>query len=243
MIISTLLVKDDDDILDDSMQFHLNNGVDFFVVTAHNSNDNVREILHKHRNNILKLFVETDDTYNQSIWVTRMASYVSTEHRPDWIIHSDADEMWYNLKQLYEIRDKQFCITQCWHNYFPYSIDEFEASKAFTFEIPTVVSAFGEGMQNKKKVIHKSIDNIKILQGNHGIDGVDMLHQTGVIIKHYPVRTYKQFENKAISGGLAYEKYPNKSHGKQWRRWYQEYLNGSLIDTYMSFMNRKCEFV
>ena len=93
MIITTLLVKDNDDILDDSMRFHLNNGVDSFIVTAHNSNDNVREILHKHRNNILKLFVETDDTYNQSAWVTRMAVYAAIEHKPDWIIYCDADEM------------------------------------------------------------------------------------------------------------------------------------------------------
>lgn len=147
------------------------------------------------------------------------------------------------MKQLYDISDKRFCLTQCWHNYFPYSIDEFEISKACTFEIPTVISAFGEGMQNKKKIIHKPDSNIRTLQGNHGIDSVDALHQTGVIIKHYPVRTYKQFENKATSGGLAYEKYNNKSHGKQWWRWYQKYLNGSLIDTYMSFIDGKCGFV
>jgi len=243
MIIASLLVRNDEDILQHNIEFHLNNGVDAFVVTEHCANDMVKSILSKFSDHIIERFVVDDDTYNQSIWVTRMARSIA-KHKPDWIIHCDADELWCNLKCLNGLEHK-ICITQYWRNYLPYSLDEFEIHKALKYQDPLKDSIFGPGMQNEKKIIHKPCDKISIKQGNHSIEGNRVTgtnhepYQTDVIINHYPVRTFKQFKRKALIGGEVYKKYPDKGHGKQWRRWHSDYLNETLMETYMSFIENE----
>ncbi len=241
MILASLLVRDDDDILGDNFEFHLNNGVDAFIVTEHNSNNNTKSILDKYSDYILDRIIEYDDTYNQSKWVTRMAR-IASGYNPDWIIHCDADELWHNLKCLNEI-DHNLCLTKCWINHFPYSISNFSISEAIEYEIPLIKSIFGSGMQDKKKIIHKPDTSISILQGNHGVESDSVLLQTDVVIHHYPVRTYEQFKNKSIVGGKVYAKYCNEHHGKQWRRWYDDYINDRLMETYMSFLNDDFVFI
>lgn len=241
MIIASLLVRNDDDILSDSMSFHLNNGVDAFIVTEHYANDNVRHILKQYDEYIIRRFVENDTVYNQSKWVTRMA-VAASEYNPDWVIHCDADELWHNLNSLENI-DNELCLTECWRNYLPYSISKFSIDEALKYEQPVTSSIFGLGMQNKKKIIHKPNKNIKILQGNHGVECNIEPYQSNVIIHHYPVRTYEQFKLKSIIGGEVYNGYCNKHHGTQWRRWHDDYLNGKLMETYMSFLGEDSIFI
>lgn len=233
-IIATYLVRNDSDILKDSIVHNLNNGVDALIVTEHNSSEESSKILDQFNDYILERIIEYDDVYNQSKWVTHMAR-IAASYKPDWIIHCDADELWHNLKCLDEI-DHNLCLTKCWVNHLPYSIDNFSISEAIEYEIPLDQSIFGIGMQNKKKIIHKPDISIKILQGNHGVESDEELFQTDVVIHHYPVRTYEQFKNKSLIGGKVYEKYQNEYHGKHWRRWYNDYINNKLMETYMSFL-------
>lgn len=235
MIIATYLVKNDADILRESIEYHLNHGVDALIVTENNSCEETIEIFNSFRDVILCRFNEKGNDYKQGEWVTRMAR-VASGYSPNWIFHSDADEFWTNLSCLYT-QTERFVQTNTWMNYLPYSFDEFEINKCKFFERPYDESFFGIGMQDKRKVVHRPDPHITIAQGSHQIIGNDGLFGVPINIKHYPIRTYSQFENKVIEGGAAYERSnlpPNI--GTQWRRWYRDYKEGKLREVFASFL-------
>ena len=104
-LIITLLVKDEEDILETNIRFHKAMGADGFIVTSHNSTDRTNEILEKLKQEgiILEIIYETDPAYNQVMFVDRMIKIAKRKYKADWIINADADEFYYskdlNLKK------------------------------------------------------------------------------------------------------------------------------------------------
>ncbi|TML92005.1 MAG: hypothetical protein E6G06_07650 [Actinobacteria bacterium] len=95
-LVMTLLVRDEEDIVEDHLVYHLNQGVDFVVATDNKSVDGTRDVLDRfQRLGYVEVIDEPDDTYDQWRWVTRMARRAAIEHGADWVINSDADELWW----------------------------------------------------------------------------------------------------------------------------------------------------
>lgn len=95
-LLMTLLVRDEEDILEQHLDFHLGHGVDFVIATDNLSQDRSGEILRRYeRAGRLRLLDEPEDNYSQAKWVTRMARMAATEYGADWVINSDADEFWW----------------------------------------------------------------------------------------------------------------------------------------------------
>ena len=92
----TLLVRDEEEILDAHLRYHLENGVDFVVATDHLSEDGTTEILREYeRAGCLHVIREERPEYNQPVYVTRMARLAATDFGADWVINADADEFWW----------------------------------------------------------------------------------------------------------------------------------------------------
>lgn len=237
MIIATLLVKNDSDILVQSIEHQLNNNVDALIVTENNATSKTRSILDSYAPYILTRIQEPEEAYYQTKWVSRMAR-VAADYKPDWIIHCDADELWHNLKCLAQVSEDVVAVkTQIWRNYLPYSADEFRLERAVFYETPTERSWFGLGMQAKHKIIHRPNHDIEISQGNHQITGSSDLPIVDVVIHHYPIRTFVQFEQKVMQGGKAYELTDFPEYvGRHWRRWYKDYLAGNLRETFDKYI-------
>lgn len=70
-LIMTLVVKDEEDIIESNIRFHKAMGVDGFIVTSHNSTDRTNEILEdlKREGIILEIIYETDPAYHQEKFV------------------------------------------------------------------------------------------------------------------------------------------------------------------------------
>ncbi|GAY29409.1 glycosyltransferase family 2 protein, partial [Prevotella sp. MGM2] len=94
----TLLVKNEEQLLEKNLQFHKNMGVDAFIVTDNNSTDKTPEIIRKYveKGWIVEAITETATDYEQKQWVDRMIWLAKTRHKADWVINADADEFWYN---------------------------------------------------------------------------------------------------------------------------------------------------
>ena len=106
-LVMTLLVRDEQDIVRENLDFHLAQGVDQVVVTDNGSEDATVEILREYESQgILRLLLEPSDDYSQGRWVTRMARLAATDLEADWVINNDADEFWWpragSLKSIFD---------------------------------------------------------------------------------------------------------------------------------------------
>jgi len=232
IIVMTLLVRDEEDIIKENIDFHLSQGVDFFIATDNKSVDSTPDILKEYeRLGVLTYILETDDDYNQHKWVTRMARMAYSEYNADWVINNDADEFWWpksgNLSQTFQCLPAQFNILEAQrHNFVPINLSN--NSPYYSQMIyREKVSLNSLGQKLPSKVAHRGNGEIIVSQGNHSVKNIEQrINSDGLIeILHFPIRTYKQFENKIIKGGAAYNRNEDlaKSVGLTWRELYKEY--------------------
>ena len=124
-LVMTLLVRDEADIVDAQIAYHLHAGVDFVVATDNRSQDATTEILERYaRERVLHLIREPGDDLRQSEWVTRMARLAATDFGADWILNTDADEFWHargaSLKELFAVVPARFgAVRGAWRNFVP----------------------------------------------------------------------------------------------------------------------------
>ena len=94
-LVETLVVRDEADVVDAQIAFHLNAGVDLVIATDHESGDGTTEILQSYeRAGYLRLIREKGEARDAE-WRTRMARLAATEHSADWVINSGTDEFWW----------------------------------------------------------------------------------------------------------------------------------------------------
>jgi hypothetical protein len=83
------------------------------------------------------------------------------------------------------------------------------------------------------KICHRAFADIEVLQGNHQIrrNGRSLSAEAAPItILHFPARSYRQFADKIVKGGAAYERNTELpvSTGSTWRQLYRTWQRGEL---------------
>ena len=92
----TLVVRDEAEILEANLEYHLAAGVDVVLVTDHRSEDRTPEILDTFRRSAaVHVFREEAHFVEQQRWQTRMARVAFAEYGADWILLGDTDEFWW----------------------------------------------------------------------------------------------------------------------------------------------------
>ena len=260
-LIMTLLVRDEEDIIEKNIRFHLNHGVDFIIATDNGSVDGTRDILKKYENKgLLHLIDEKIQDYSQAEWVNRMGKLAYEKYNADIIFHCDADEFWFsksrNLKN--EILKKQN-VDVLRVNLVNVLLEDKQGLEIFPGDSKwAVVNPYetqncAEDTKNKnlylfrspQKVIYKTENGyLDVVSGNHDVVATEKLTTNGskdIIIYHYPVRSRKQFFRKAKNGGSAFElnKRLDKSIGFHTRRWFESYKNNRLEDEYRNLILKR----
>ena len=94
ILAQTLVVRDEADVVDAQIAYHLAAGVDVVVATDHQSEDGTTEILEEYeRRGVLRLLREGGPV-REDVWRTDMARLAARELGADWVINTDADEFW-----------------------------------------------------------------------------------------------------------------------------------------------------
>ena len=93
-LVQTLLVRDEIDVIEAQISYHLDAGVDFVIVTDHDSQDGTSDVLESFAHNGHLLRIRRSGKMHESAWRTHMARIAASEHGADWVINTDADEFW-----------------------------------------------------------------------------------------------------------------------------------------------------
>lgn len=245
-LVMTLLVRDEADILEQNICFHLNNGVDFIVATNNNSIDGTKDILEKYRKmGYLYYIDEPGRNLEQDKWVSRMAAMAIDEYQADYLIHCDADEFWMpnkgNLKDCLLAKKDLMLVGVI--NYLP-SIDGKYLDSKYIVGRPLECPQDYEEKDPSKFLLYsyhpKIITSLKyrnIAKGNHMVISdkkVKKVWNNNIFIHHFSVRSYEQFERKVIEGGIAVANRHDTDLNISWqrRKWYEIYKNGNLVETF-----------
>lgn len=240
-IVMTLLVRDEEDILESHLRFHLSRGVDFILVTDNLSEDSTPNILERFaREGRVRVIREADDTYSQAVWVTRMARMAHEEHGADWVINSDADEFWWPKQgdirhTLSSIPTQSGLLEVPRVNFLPRPEDGRRFYERMILRDVVSQNTCAEPLP--PKVCHRGCPDVVVAQGNHEAEGTGLdafEKRQPLIILHFPMRSYPQFERKIRLGGRAYMNNTElpEGIGKTWRELYQTYLAGELPTFY-----------
>ena len=236
-LVMTLLARNEEDIIEKCIKFHLSHGVDFIIATDNGSVDGTREIFLKYQaQGVLHLIDDPEHNYDQAKWVHNMIMLAKKKYKADWVINVDADEFWYcnygNLKLALPDSKKSNVLF----------VGALQANAVdgedFTFEIPKTVSGIASGIF---KCLHTTQFYKHNIMGNHDVIMTPLCRKASttldITIFHFHIRSYKHYERKVINSVKALESNPRLRAGGHIRDAYDLYKQGKLKEYYEAQLN------
>jgi hypothetical protein len=244
-LVMTLLVRDEEAIIEDNLDYHLNRGVDFVVATDTGSSDRTVEILRRYEaDGVAHVLEEPPENFDHARLASRMARLAATEHAADWVFHDDADEFWW--PQAGSIKDVLAGV--------PEGLGILEVPRRDFVAVPAGAGPFHQwmtvrdvesrnlrGYPLEPKVAHRAHPDAQVGHGAHSVEapGLDYGPRLPLIeVFHFQVRDYEQFEAKVIKTGTMYERSSQLSSevGRDQRELYEVYKGGGLPDRFAAML-------
>jgi glycosyl transferase family 2 len=208
-LVMTLLARDEEDILDAQLAFHLHAGVDFVIATDNRSQDGTTAILERHaREGHLHLIRNDEHAYDQSAWVTRMARLAATEFEADWVINSDADEFWWprggDLKEVLAATPARYGILPAPIRHFFLRLGDGHFAERMVYRplLTAPVNEPNNPLRPNTHVLHRADPAATVNAGNHALQGSRHVRLSGwypVECLHFPLRSVEQAERKYLN--------------------------------------------
>ncbi len=266
-LVMTLLVRNEADVIEGNLRFHLDHGVDFIVATDNGSSDGTTEILEEYaKKGVVHLLHQPSRIFQQQAWVNHMGQLACNKFAADLIFHADADELWYpasgSLKRELSSRDRVDVLSAPVRNMMLFDKggeERFPADVGYEINRPIIkpVRKVMEEVAQRSfflyrypnKVIYKTRRGyIDVVQGNHDIvpshDYREFVKQNAydIEILHFPVRGYEQFLQKIINNGEGLENLDlfigsNTVNAWHVKRWYNLYKQEKLAEEYQRLLN------
>jgi hypothetical protein len=246
-LVLTVLARDEADIIDAQIAFHLNAGVDFVIATDNASRDGTTEILEAYeRAGCLHLIREPAEGLRQGEWVTRMARLAAREFAADWVINSDADEFWWprgaSLKDVLDpIPERYGIVTAFWRSFVPRPDDDAFFADRMTTRLSTSapINDPRSFYRPVTKVAHRADPDVVVGRGNHDLVHTDLQalptwHPLEVL--HFPLRSKAQWLRKIELQGEAFTKHIARAGTGYHLTSYDALQRGSIDEIYESLV-------
>jgi ribosome biogenesis protein Nip4 len=264
-LIMTLVIRNEETMLEKNIRFHHAMGVDGFIVTNHNSTDKTAEILEKLKNEglVLEILYKDIPNYQQALWVNQMIKLAKHKYHANWVINADADEFYYSkdldLKtSIYKYSknginalfvDSNMSFPQNIENIFEnkyWCTKSFQEFEKETFKI-TDDKKFANFIYKPicPKIIHATKRFISISMGNHKVKmwNLKQVPCSEIILYHYNIGTYKNFEAKVLRW-LDSAKTMKSGNGEHVKEMVELYKAGRLKERFDDFYgNETREFL
>jgi hypothetical protein len=208
----TLVVRDEEDILETNLRYHLAQGVDFIYALDHNSTDATPDILRSFEQmGVLRMLREGGEVHDQAPRVTRLARLAHDELHADWVINNDADEFWWpavgDLKDLLCAIPEPFDVLVARrHNFIPRADGPAAFHDRMLWRHAESRTPTGQALE--PKVAHRGDHRVVVAPGNHYIQAPELTRAPPlplVEVLHFPARDYEQFVRKTLHTGCGYE--------------------------------------
>ena len=216
-LLMTMVVRDEEEILEANLRYHLAQGVDFVLVTDHGSTDGTPEILREFEAaGVLRSVRDDAPGHDQRRRVNAMIDAATTDHGAHWILHNDADEFWWpavgTLRDMFASIPERFgqVIVER-HDFVPRLDGPEPFWQRMVYRPPRSFTLRGTPLE--PKVAHRGLPTASVSHGNHVLerpvvavaDALPLLE-----ILHFPMRTYAQFERKVVNIGTGYEQFRDR---------------------------------
>ena len=215
-VVLAMVVRDEADILDAQLAFHLNAGVDLVLATDHRSVDGTTEILDRYaREGYVRVTREEGDWTRQGRWMTTMARAAATEHGADWVLLGDGDELWWprggSLKDVLAEVPERYGIVRAISRYFvPRPDDERSFAERMTVRLTPLapINDPATPFRPVAKLAHRAHPDVIVGNGNHAVNGtsfVPLEAWTPIELLHFPLRSAAQCARKYRKTWLAWQ--------------------------------------
>jgi hypothetical protein len=206
-LVMTLLARDEADIVDEQLRFHLNAGVDFVIAMDNLSEDGTTEILESYaKSGQLHLIRQPSEFLRQADWITEMGRMAASEFGADWVIHSDADEFWWprgeSLKDVLGSIPARYGVVRALLRHFVPRPDDGRSA----IERMTVRMSASAPINDPRslyrpnlKIIHRADPNVNVSIGGQRLIDSPLVPLRGwypIEFFHFPVRSVAQCERK-----------------------------------------------
>jgi len=206
-LVMTLLARDEADVVDSQIAFHLNAGVDFVIATDNLSEDGTTEILESYaRDGHLHLIREDSEYLRQADWITRMGRMAASDFGADWVIHSDADEFWWprggSLKEVLESVPARYGIVRALLRQFvprPDDGSSFAERMTVRLSASAPINDPTSLFRPNLKIVHRADPNVDVSIGAQRLIGSPFVPLRGwypIEFFHFPIRSLEQCERK-----------------------------------------------
>ncbi len=238
-LIMTLLVKNEERVLEQNILFHKAMGVDAFIITDNNSTDRTPQIIQKYIDKgwVVESFMDYDTKHLQKKKVDRMVWCAKNKHNADWVINCDADEFWYspqgNLKS--EMTEDINVLTCKSINVYPEKGVDFWKWDMVIKPMPDTtkynLSPYNLFRRYTYKVAHSTRGYVRISMGNHKVMMAPRRKRDSeIIIYHYSIMDLQSFIYKTAQTRpqLTTKRGRRKSQSRHWKHFSNVYKAGGL---------------
>jgi hypothetical protein len=243
-VVMTLLVRDEVDVVESWLAFHLNAGADFVVATDNRSQDGTSEILERYaREGLVHVIQEPGEDLRDGEWVTRMARLAATEFGADWVINSDADEFWWprggSLKHvLSAIPERYGTVGAFLRTFVPRPGDgDFAERMTVRFSALPPINDPSSLYRPIRKIVHRADPGATLVRGHHAVQDTELAPLRGwypIEAFHFPLRTPEQCARKAFVMGTAFETHIDRASTGYLAKMYESVKSGAIDDYYQS---------
>lgn len=262
-LVMTLLVKNEIDVIEANIRTHAMLGVKAFAVMDNGSTDGTREKLDELSREYEILIIDRpDQTYRQAAWMAELAETAAEKLGADRVISNDADEFWipdagqrlddvigrYENPVLtvkrknmalcddafqsgYRFFDARYCVE---HPVFYGNHVSSENVNMILTKISPKTIVNPHGLIRLKGGNHKALHVGNFLDYTRHYDQIKMVE--GLVVYHFPVRSYSAFEANILNRKTLLESVPNVKMGNHYRRWVELYREGRLKEEFGRFV-------
>jgi hypothetical protein len=246
-LVMTLLARDEADIVESWLDFHLNAGADFVIATDNRSIDGTTDVLERYAaEGYVHLIREPGEDLRQNEWVTRMARLAATDFGADWVINSDADEFWWprgaSLRDVLAAVPPRYGTVGAFLRVFvprPDSLEPVFERMTVRFSALAPINDPASLYKPIRKVIHRAHPEIQVTRGNHALVDSPFAPLRGwfpVEVFHFPLRSLAQCEHKAELQGTAFERHISRPPTAYHARMFEALNAGTLGEYYESLV-------